>query len=66
MVLFISRLVERWFRWLSHLDGPQRDGGGAMVVNNCPLCMNKQRRIDGLEDEIKSLRAAMGREAQDG
>jgi hypothetical protein len=35
---------------------------GAMVVNNCPLCMNKQRRIDELEDEIKSLRVALGRE----
>ncbi len=33
-----------------------------MVVNNCPLCMNKQRRIDELEDEISSLRAALGRE----
>ena len=37
-------------------------GSGAMVVNNCPLCMNKQRRIDELEDEISSLRAALGRE----
>ena len=37
-------------------------GSGAMVVNNCPLCMNKQRRIDELEDEINSLRAALGRE----
>ena len=37
-------------------------GSGAMVVNSCPLCMNKQRRIDELEDEIKSLRAALGRE----
>ena len=33
-----------------------------MVVNNCPLCINKQRRIDELEDEIKSLRVALGRE----
>jgi transposase len=33
-----------------------------MVVNNCPLCINKQRRIDELEDEINSLRVALGRE----
>ncbi len=33
-----------------------------MVVNNCLLCMNKQRRIDELEDEINSLRVALGRE----
>ena len=38
------------------------NGYGAMVVNNCPLCMNKQRRIDELEDEINSLRVALGRE----
>ena len=31
------------------------NGYGAMVVNSCPLCMNKQRRIDELEDEINSL-----------
>ena len=38
------------------------NGYGAMVVNNCPLCMNKQLRTDELEDEIKSLRVALGRE----
>ena len=33
-----------------------------MVLNNCPLCLNKQRRIDELEDEVKRLRAALCRE----
>ena len=33
-----------------------------MALNNCPLCLNKQRRIDELEDEVKSLRATLGRE----
>ena len=33
-----------------------------MAVNNCPICLDKQRRIDELEDEVKSLRAVLGRE----
>ena len=33
-----------------------------MALNNCPLCLDKQRRIDELEDEVKSLRAVLGRE----
>ena len=33
-----------------------------MALNNCPLCLNKQRRIDELEDKVKSLRVALGRE----
>ena len=33
-----------------------------MALNNCSICLNKQRRIDQLEDEVKSLRAALGRE----
>lgn len=40
-----------------------------MAVNNCALCLEKQRRIDDLEGEVKRLRAALGREqckAQDG
>jgi len=40
-----------------------------MAVNSCPLCFEKQLRIDELEDEVKRLRAALGREqrkAEDG
>lgn len=37
-------------------------GSGVMVANNCSLCMDKQRRIDELEDEVGSLRVALGRE----
>jgi len=40
-----------------------------MAVNSCPVCLEKQRRIDDLEDEVKRLRAALGREerkAQEG
>ncbi len=33
-----------------------------MALNNCPLCLDKQRRIDELEDEVKRLRAVLGRE----
>ena len=33
-----------------------------MALNNCPLCLDKQRRIDELEDEVKSLRAVLARE----
>jgi transposase len=33
-----------------------------MPLNNCPLFLEKQRRIDELEDEVKSLRAVLGRE----
>lgn len=33
-----------------------------MAVNSCPVCLEKQRRIDDLEDEVKRLRAALGRE----
>jgi transposase len=33
-----------------------------MAVNNCPLCLEKQRRPDELEEELKRLRAALGRE----
>jgi transposase len=37
-------------------------GSGVMVVHNCSLCMEKQRSIDELEDEVRSLRVALGRE----
>ena len=40
-----------------------------MALNSCSFCLEKQRRIDDLEDEVKRLRAAFGREqrrAQDG
>lgn len=33
-----------------------------MAINDCSLCLNKQRRIDELEEEIVRLRAALGRE----
>ena len=33
-----------------------------LALNNCPLCLDKQRRIDELKDEVKSLRAVLGRE----
>ena len=33
-----------------------------MAENSCPLCFEKLRRIDDLEDEVKRLRAALGRE----
>lgn len=33
-----------------------------MALNNCSICLNKQRRIDELEDEVKSLRDALGRQ----
>ena len=38
------------------------DGNEPMAVNNCPVCLDKQRRIDELEDQVKNLRAALGRE----
>jgi len=40
-----------------------------MAVNGCPICLEKQRRIDDLEEEVKLLRAALGRQqrkAQEG
>ena len=40
-----------------------------MAVNDCALCLEKQRRIDDLEEEVRRLRAALWREqrkAQDG
>ncbi len=40
-----------------------------MAVNGCPICLEKQRRIDDLEDEVRGLRATLGREqrkAQEG
>jgi len=30
---------------------------GLMAVNDCPVCLVKQRRIDELEEEVKNLRA---------
>ncbi len=33
-----------------------------MALNNCPICLDKQRRMDELEHEVKSLRAVLGRE----
>jgi len=30
-----------------------------MAVNGCPVCLHKQRRIDELEDEVRSLRAKL-------
>ena len=40
-----------------------------MAVNGCPVCLQKQRRIDELEEEIKQLRAKLRyqeRREQDG
>jgi len=40
-----------------------------MAVNGCPICLQKQRRIDELEEELKKLRAKMRyqeRREQDG
>lgn len=40
-----------------------------MTVNGCSVCLEKQRRIDELEGEVKRIRLALGRErrkAQDG
>lgn len=40
-----------------------------MAVNGCPVCLQKQRRIDELEEEIKQLRAKLryhARREQDG
>ena len=33
-----------------------------MAVNDCPLCLEKQREIDTLKEEIRGLRAALRRE----
>jgi transposase len=35
-----------------------------MGINGCPVCLEKQRRIDELEDEVKRLRAKIGRQAR--
>ncbi|MFH1113411.1 MAG: DUF6444 domain-containing protein [Pseudomonadota bacterium] len=32
-----------------------------MGINSCPLCLDKQRRIDELEDEVKSLKQKLGK-----
>jgi len=40
-----------------------------MAVNGCPVCLQKQRRIDELEEEVKHLRAKLryqARREQDG
>jgi transposase len=33
-----------------------------MAINACPLCLDKQREIDDLKEENRSLRAALRRE----
>ncbi len=33
-----------------------------MAINDCPLCLEKQREIDDLREENMSLRAALRRE----
>lgn len=33
-----------------------------MGINNCPICLEKQRKIDDLTAEVERLRAALGRE----
>jgi len=35
-----------------------------MGINGCPVCLEKQRRIDELEDEVKRLRAKIGRQVR--
>ncbi len=32
-----------------------------MGINGCQICLDKQRRIDSLEDEVKRLKQALGR-----
>lgn len=32
-----------------------------MGINNCPLCLEKQRRIDDLKEEVKGLKRALRR-----
>jgi hypothetical protein len=32
-----------------------------MAINDCCLCLEKQRKIDELEDEIDRLKRALGR-----
>lgn len=36
-----------------------RVGIRAMAVNRCPICLEKQRRIDELEEELKNLKAKL-------
>jgi transposase len=33
-----------------------------MAVNGCPICLEKQVKIDALEDEVKRLRSELGRQ----
>lgn len=33
-----------------------------MGINNCPICLEKQREIDSLKEEVDRLRQALGRE----
>jgi transposase len=37
-----------------------------MAVNACPACLDKQRQIDELKDEVKSLRAKLGYQTRQG
>ncbi len=32
-----------------------------MGINGCQICLDKQRQIDSLEDEVKRLKQALGR-----
>ena len=36
-----------------------------MGINNCSLCLDKQRKIDELEDEVDRLKRALGKRKQD-
>ena len=36
-----------------------------MGINNCSLCLDKQRKIDELEDEVDRLKRALGKRRQD-
>ena len=36
-----------------------------MGINNCSLCLDKQRKIDQLEDEVDRLKRALGKRKQD-
>jgi transposase len=46
-------------RKLYSSDCPYFARKSAMAVNDCPVCLHKQRRIDELEEAIKSLRAKL-------
>jgi hypothetical protein len=35
-----------------------------MGINNCSLCLDKQRKIDQLEDEVDRLKRVLGKRRQ--